>query len=119
VDLDKRKGFHRIMVLMYFVPKSIGSSLLFVLYLQCLVRQWGLRPLVSLFWCLMTKGESKGQSNRTTCEFQKVLYFKLVFLIKLLSTAKTSPLIAKLFSYGGEIFLMRKGGFDFFIKTSV
>jgi hypothetical protein len=35
---------------------------------------------------------------------------KLVFLIKTLLIAKRSPPIAKLLSYGGDTFLMEKGG---------
>jgi hypothetical protein len=49
--------------------------------------------------------KAKAIGSTTTCEFQKLLCFELDF------AAKRSPLIAKLFSYGGEIFLMVKGGF--------
>jgi hypothetical protein len=56
----------------------------------------------------MPKGEkikAKATRSTATCEFQKVFVFELVFLIKTLLIAKRSPLIAKLFSFGGVIFL--------------
>jgi hypothetical protein len=55
--------------------------------------------------------KAKATESTTTCEFQKDLCFELVFLIKTLLIAKRSPMIAKLFSYGGEIFIMGNGGF--------
>jgi hypothetical protein len=57
-------------------------------------------------------GEIKANAtgSTTTTEFQKVLCIELVFFIKDLLIAKMSPLIAILLSYGGEIFLMGKGG---------
>jgi hypothetical protein len=60
----------------------------------------------------MPKGEkikAKATRSTATCEFQKVFVFELVFLIKTLLIAKRSPLIAKLFSFGGVIFLWEKG----------
>jgi hypothetical protein len=54
-----------------------------------------------------------------TSELQKALCFELVFLIKTLLTAKRSPLIAKLFSYEGEIRLMGgRENFLYLVKTS-
>ena len=63
--------------------------------------------------------KAKETGSTTTCVFQKVLWFELVFFITALFAAKRSPLIAKLFSYGGEIFLVRRWGVWYLNKTSL
>jgi hypothetical protein len=55
----------------------------------------GLGHLVSLFWCLMLKGEKlKAKATRSTTTWV-ILRFKLVVLIKTLLIAKRSPLVTK------------------------
>jgi hypothetical protein len=50
------------------------------------------------------------QLDQPSLRVFKSLSSKLVFFIKTILTAKKSSLIAKLFCFGGEIFLMGKGG---------
>jgi hypothetical protein len=60
---------------------------------------------------LNAKGEKlrpKQLEQTATCVFQKILCFELVFFYQNPLNSKRSPLIAKLISYGGEIFIMRK-----------
>jgi hypothetical protein len=56
------------------------------------------------------EGETNAKATGSTaaCEFKKCLFLNSSFFIKTLLIAKRSPLIAKLLSCGGEIFLMIK-----------
>ena len=90
---------------------ALSVSLPFALNWQFLVRQWGYRPLVSPFWCLMPKGKKLRPKNLDQPPLRVLKVFcvlNLCFFIKTLLIVKRSPPIAKLFSYRGETFLLGK-----------
>jgi hypothetical protein len=110
MNLDKGRRFQWCTISLYFVLNSPGSSFPLV-FIR--ISSEALRLKATSFSILVVNakgGEIKTKATRstTTCEFQKVVCVELVFFIKTLLTAKRSPLIAKLFSYGGESFLMGK-----------
>jgi hypothetical protein len=121
VDLDKEKGFHYITVSLYLVPSYPWCSLPFALNFLFFGETMRFKVTSFSVLVLNAKGgeiKAKAIGSTTTCEFQKLLCFELD-LIKTLFAAKRSPLIAKLFSSGGEIFLMGKGGFWYLSKSSL
>jgi hypothetical protein len=111
VDLDKGKGFKCIMISMYLVQVALGVHCLIALNLQFLVRQWGFKATSFFYFgAYCQRGEIKVKATRSTTiyKFQKLLSFELVFFDQNPINTKRSPLVTKLLSCGGEIFLTRK-----------
>jgi hypothetical protein len=99
------------MVSIYLVQVALSFHCLIAISSQILVRQWGLRPQVSPFWCLMPKGEKlrpKQLDQLPLVNFKNIVFWTCIFDQNPLDN-KRSPLITKLLSCGGGIFLMGKG----------
>jgi hypothetical protein len=112
VDLDKGKGFHCIMVSMYLVQVALGIHCFLALNSQFLVRQWGFKAASFSVLVLNTKGrEINAKATRSTViyVFQKIIVFWTCLFYENPVNRKRSPLIRKILSCGGQIFLMGKG----------
>jgi hypothetical protein len=92
---------------------ALSVSLPFALNLQFFGEEMRLKATSFSVLVLNAKGEKlrPKQLDQPPLRVLKVFVFWSCLFIKTLLMAKKSPPIAKLFSYGGETFLMEKGEF--------
>jgi hypothetical protein len=90
VDLDKGKGFYCITISMYLVQVALGVHCLLALKFTIFGEDMRFKATNFSVLVLIAKWKeikAKETGSTTTCVFQKVLWFELVFLIKTLLTA--------------------------------
>jgi hypothetical protein len=85
VDLDKGKGFYYITISMYLVQVALGVHCLLALKFTIFGEAMRFKATSFSVLVLNAKGgeiKAKETGSTTTCVFQKVLWFELVFLSK-------------------------------------